>query len=90
MLCVLQFHGAAIAKDSGVAAHLAQKAVSSRIEAVRAAAPQNLDLMNFLCAQPDREEDEETEQTIKRCNHFGIIQTVCNVQIAIRTSIGRG
>jgi hypothetical protein len=41
--------------------HLAQKAVSSRIEAVRAAARRNLDLMNFLCA-PDPE-DEETEQT---------------------------
>jgi hypothetical protein len=42
--------------------HLAQKAVSSRIEAVRAAARRNLYLMNFLCAH-DPEEDEETEQT---------------------------
>jgi hypothetical protein len=63
MVCVLRFHGAAIAMDGGGAAHLAQKVVSSRIEVVRAAARRNLDLMNFLCAQPDPEEDEETEQT---------------------------
>jgi periodic tryptophan protein 2 len=56
MLGVLRFHGHHIAREGPATAHLAQKVVSSRIEVVRSAARRNLDLMNFLCAQPDPED----------------------------------
>jgi hypothetical protein len=57
MVGLLKFHGRAMAKDGiGVpAARLAQKAISSSLDVVRRAARRNLDLMNFLCGQPDPE-----------------------------------
>jgi periodic tryptophan protein 2 len=57
MVSLLKCHARGMAKDGiGVpAARLAHKAINARLDLVRTTARQNLDLMNFICGQPDPE-----------------------------------
>jgi hypothetical protein len=54
---ILRCHGRRLMKDAAAipAAHRLQKAIVTRVDTVKAAARANLDLMNFLCAQPNPE-----------------------------------
>lgn len=60
-LATLRFNSRNLLADPAAvpAAHLLQRSISSRVEVVRKTAMQNLDLMNFICEQPDIEENEE-------------------------------
>ncbi|OHT17251.1 Periodic tryptophan protein 2 like protein-related protein [Tritrichomonas foetus] len=55
ILATLKFHSHKLLKDPSAvpAAHLLQKSLSTRIELTKKMARENLDLMNFLCEQPD-------------------------------------
>lgn len=60
---VLRFHSRSLLADSAAvpAAHLLQRSLSSRLDVIKKTARENLDLLNFLCEQPDVETEEETE-----------------------------
>lgn len=60
-LATLKFNSRNLLADPAAipAAHLLQRSISTRLEIVRKAAMQNLDLMNFICEQPDFEENED-------------------------------
>ena len=54
-LATLKFHSHKLLKEPAAipAAHLIQKAISTKIEIVKKTARENIDLMNFICEQPD-------------------------------------
>lgn len=51
----LKFHSHKLLKDPSAvpAAHLLLKALSSKVDEVKSVARSNLDMMNFICSQPD-------------------------------------
>lgn len=62
-LATLRFNSRSLLADPAAvpAAHLLQRSISTRLELVRKTANENLDLMNFICDQPDIEEKSDED-----------------------------